>query len=196
MCEIHEHETVLILYPEAGGEPIMTGQTSTASGPRELFERFEQEILGNVSEPMTELYAEDVVVETPFAPPGAPRRIEGRDEFRAFASARRASLPVRFEEVRNVVVYETTDPEVIVVEYEIVGTQTATDRSATASFIGVLRARHGQIVHWREYQDVLAIVRASGQLPALVATMEEEHAEDAAGPSREDRQEVAPEVPS
>lgn len=151
----------------------MTGPTSTtASSPREVFERFKQEVLGRAPDSMSDLYAEDVVVEAPFAPPGAPRRIEGRDEFRAFASTRRAALPVRLEEVRNVVIHETTDPEVIVVEYEIVGTTTTTDRSAVAPFIGVLRARYGQIVHWREYQDVLAIAQASGTPPALVAAIE------------------------
>jgi uncharacterized protein len=55
---------------------------------------------------------------------------------------------------------------VIVVEYELTGTVTTTARRATAPFIGVLRARDGQIVAWREYQDALAIARALGQPPA------------------------------
>jgi ketosteroid isomerase-like protein len=115
--------------------------------------------------------ADDVVVEEPFAPPGRPRRFQGREEFLAFAKAGRAALPVRFEECRNVVIHETTDPEVIVVEYELVGTVTTTQHRASAAFIGVLRVRNGQIVHWREYQNVLAIAHALGQLPALLASV-------------------------
>jgi ketosteroid isomerase-like protein len=34
----------------------------------------------------------------------------------------------------------------------------------------VLRVRDGQILHWREYQNVLAIAHALGQLPALLAS--------------------------
>jgi uncharacterized protein len=63
------------------------------------------------------LWAEDVLVETPFSP-RRPQRWQGRKEFSAFAAATRAALPVRFEEVRNVVIHQTTDPEVLVVEYE------------------------------------------------------------------------------
>ncbi len=55
-----------------------------------------------------------------------------------------ASLPVRFEECREVAIYETADPEVIVVEYELAGTVTTTGRRTAAPFIGVLRVRAGQ----------------------------------------------------
>jgi len=74
-------------------------------------------------------------------------------------------MPVRVDEVRNVVVHETADPEVIVVEYEIAGTATTTGRQAAAAFIGVLRARGGKVAHWREYQNTLAIAEALGRLP-------------------------------
>jgi ketosteroid isomerase-like protein len=58
---------------------------------------------------------------------------------------------------------------VIVVEYELAGTVTTTGRRAAAPFIGVLRVRDGKTVHWREYQNILAIADALGQLPALLA---------------------------
>jgi uncharacterized protein len=120
---------------------------------------------------MEDLLADDAVIESPFAPPGRPKRFEGRDEFLAFARAGRASMPVRVEECREIAVHETTDPEVIVVEYELAGTVTTTNHRAAAAFIGVLRVRDGQIVHWREYQNVLAMAHALGQLPALLASM-------------------------
>ena len=74
------------------------------------------------------------------------------------------------------VVHETADPEVIVVEYEIAGTVTTTNRPAAAGFIGVLRARNGQIVHWREYQNVLAMAEALGRLPDQLAGAAGQHA--------------------
>ncbi len=147
--------------------------TSVTPGPREVFARMQQQWLGNPSAIMDDLLADDAVVEAPFAPPGRPRRFQGRDEFRAFARAGWASLPpVRFDHFREVAVHETTDPEVIVVEYELGGIPTTTNHRASAPFIGVLRVRDGQIVHWREYQNVLAIAHALGQVPALVASLD------------------------
>lgn len=141
-------------------------------GPREVFEQMQRFWLGSGGAEM-DLLAEDVIVEEPFAPPGRPRRFEGREQFLAFAAPQQATFPVRFEQVRNVVIHETTDPEVIVVEYELVGVVTTTGRRGTAPFIGVLRVRNGKAVHWREYQNVPAIAAALGQLPAVLAAFEE-----------------------
>lgn len=166
----------------------MTAPTEVP-GPRELFWRLQQQWLGMatgvdsglLAEDVTtedvsahEVLAEDVLIELPFAPPGRPRRFDGREAFLAFAEPERAAFNGRLEEIRNVVIHETADPEVIIVEYELAGT-VATGASsrppqrAAASFVGVLRAREGKIVHWREYQNVLAIATALGRLPALVA---------------------------
>jgi uncharacterized protein len=141
-----------------------------ATGPREVFARMQQRWLGNAVNALDSLLSDDAVIETPFAPPGRPRLIRGRDEFLAYAEAGRASLPVRFEECRELAIHETADPEVIVVEYELAGTVTTTGRRAAVPFIGVLRVRDGQIIHWREYQDAVAIAQALGQLPALLAS--------------------------
>jgi ketosteroid isomerase-like protein len=147
----------------------MGEQANAVMGPREVFARMQQQWFGNAVKVMDGLLADDAVIETPFAPPGRPRRF-AREEFLAFAKAGRASLPVQFEECRELAVHQTTDPEVIVVEYELAGTVTTTGRHAAAPFIGVLRVRNGQIVGWREYQDAVAIAHALGQLPALLAS--------------------------
>lgn len=42
----------------------------------------------------------------------------------------------------------------IVVEYSLAGTHTATGATAAAPFIAVLRTRDGKLAHWREYQHM------------------------------------------
>jgi ketosteroid isomerase-like protein len=150
-------------------EPAAVPRPGPRSGPREVFERMQQQWLGDAAHVEDDLLAEDVLIETPFAPPGRPRRFAGREEFLAFAEAERAAFPGRLEEVRDVVIHQTTDPETIIVEYELAGTVMTTGHRAAAPFIGVLRVREGKIVHWREYQNVLAIAAALGRLPALLA---------------------------
>ncbi|GAA4236507.1 hypothetical protein GCM10022254_46300 [Actinomadura meridiana] len=140
-------------------------------GPREVFEHMRRQWLAAEGDQFGDLLADDAVVEMPFAPPGRPSRIEGRDRFVAFAAQRRAALPVRFEEVRDVVIHDTADPEVIVVEYELAGTVTTTGRRAAAPFIGVLRVRDGKIARWREYQD----------MPAIAAALQPSDAADSVG---------------
>ena len=153
----------------------MSEQDGPALGPREVFGRMQRQWLsttgadGHISG-FQSLLADDAVVELPFAPPGRPRRFRGRAEWLAFARGARAGLPVRFEECRETAVHETADPGVIVVEYELAGTVLTTGRRAAAPFIGVLRVRDGQVTGWREYQDTVAIARALGQLPALLAS--------------------------
>jgi uncharacterized protein len=106
-------------------------------------------------------WAPDVVIEQPFAA-GGPSRVEGRDTFLALTEGSRAALPVRFEEMREVVIHETTDPNRIIVEYELAGVVLTTGKRESSRFIAVMEVRDGLVTRWREYQNTLAIARALG----------------------------------
>ncbi|WP_433829276.1 nuclear transport factor 2 family protein [Actinoplanes sp. CA-015351] len=128
--------------------------------PSEIFERMRARWLAGETTFDGGMLADDVVVEMPFAAPGGPGRIAGKERVLAFTEAGRAALPVRFDDCRDVVVHKTADPDVIVVEYELAGTHTSTGMTASAPFIGVLTARGGKLTRWREYQHTLAIAQA------------------------------------
>ena len=128
--------------------------------PREVFELMCAGFMSNRVDTLAGLLADDVVIETPFAPPGRPRRTEGRAAFLAIAVPGRAALPFQFDECRVRAVHDTTDPEVIVVEYELGGTVLPTGARRSAEFVGVLRVRDGLIRGWREYQDTMGIAQA------------------------------------
>src|SRR5689334_21900674 len=104
--------------------------------PREVFQRMQHEWFGPPVPLTGDLLTDDVVVETPFAPPGHPHRIEGKQRFLDLINPQRAVFPVRFDGCRKVALHETTDPDTIVVEYELTGTSTVTNQQATAAFIG------------------------------------------------------------
>ncbi|THV26694.1 nuclear transport factor 2 family protein [Glycomyces paridis] len=106
-----------------------------------------------------DLLAEDVLVETPFAPEGL-RRFEGREAWLAYYRTAGAGLAVRFDPLRELATHRTDDPEVLVVEYELTGTVLATGVRASVTCIAVLRVREGRIALWREYQDLPAITAA------------------------------------
>jgi hypothetical protein len=127
----------------------------------EVFDHFRENLLENSDH---ELWAEDVVIEQPFAA-GGPSRIEGRDNFLARTKTSRETLPVRVEEMRGVVVHETQDANRIVVEYELVGTLLTTGERKSALFIAVMEVRDGLMTLWREYQNTLAMTEALGEVP-------------------------------
>jgi ketosteroid isomerase-like protein len=125
-----------------------------AATPREVVERFLRASADNAWDDVADLYAPDAVIELPFAPPGVPPRFEGREghraRFKAVAPAR------RFTKVDPLVLWETSDPEVVIAEYGLHGTMTRSGRPFVFSYLMVIRVRGGLIVHSRDYGDNLA----------------------------------------
>jgi ketosteroid isomerase-like protein len=142
-----------------------------STGPRAVFERLSEGISAGRWLELADLYAEDAVVDQPFGAL-APARIEGRETIRRhFAAAATTDLKLV---ARDVVVHETTDPEVIVAEfdYDITGAEGA----VTAANIQVLRVRDGLIAVTHDYHDHLALARVGGRVSALVAALTREDA--------------------
>jgi ketosteroid isomerase-like protein len=133
--------------------------------PREVFER----LIGGVThrrwDELPDLYAEDAVVVHPFATQAGP--LVGREALRRHFAAG-ATLDVEMT-ARDVVVHETTDPEVIIAEFAYAGRVTTTGRTFTVPNIFVLRVRDGLIVESRDYADHLTFAAATGRLPDLLA---------------------------
>jgi ketosteroid isomerase-like protein len=105
------------------------------------------------------LMAPDGYLEWPYRPPGVPARLRGRAEIRRHL-AEAAKGFIRFDEYRDVVLHETTDPEVIIVEYEAHGTVITTDAPFRQTVIAVFRVRNGQIVSYRDYINPLPLAEA------------------------------------
>jgi ketosteroid isomerase-like protein len=99
-----------------------------------------------------DLFAPDGVIESPFAPPGVPSRLEGREAIREYSRHVMAS-PLRFEDFEVAELYQTQDPEVVIAEMRATGTLTTTGQSFAATSIQVLRIRDGQIVLFRDFAD-------------------------------------------
>ena len=93
---------------------------------------------------LADLFAPDAVIESPFAPPGAPLRLAGREAIREYSRHVMAS-PLRLEEYEVVELYQTLDPEVVIVEMRAKATLTTTGRSFAATSIQILRIRRDRL---------------------------------------------------
>jgi len=139
--------------------------------PRETAERFLRAAIGDDPGDMADCYAPNVVIEMPFAvAPLAPSRVETtREELRARFKAGAASR--RYKRLGEVVIHETTDPDVVIIEYELHGEFTETAEPFSLRFLMVLTVRDGLIVHSRDYSNPIAAARVIGRLPELIAAL-------------------------
>jgi hypothetical protein len=121
--------------------------------PSEVLAQRRRLIMTGDVDGFAELFAPDGVIEGPFTgPPGAALRLEGREAIREY-SRRVMASPLRLDDFEVTELYQTQDPEVVIVEMRTKGTLTATGRSFVATSIQVLRIREGQIVLFRDYAD-------------------------------------------
>jgi uncharacterized protein len=143
---------------------------ATAS-PRQTAERLLHAILSPDPGDIADCYAPAVVIEMPFAAaPLYPARIETtraelRARFRAGAAIR------RYQRLSDVVIHDTADPNVGIIEYQLHGELTQTGEPFSQRFAMIMTVRDGQIVHSRDYTDPITGARLLGKLPELLAAL-------------------------
>jgi ketosteroid isomerase-like protein len=111
---------------------------------------------------MSRVYAVDAVHEFPFTAPGVPSRLEGRDAIVNWITAGWKANRLKYERYRTLAIYDTNDPETIIVEQEALGISASTGEFALPNIV-VLTVRHGQIAHLRDYVNIMAAAAALGR---------------------------------
>ena len=131
-----------------------------AVNAREVVERVLEFSLSADMEGFVELMAPDGVIEWPYRPESVPDTLNGRDEIRAFMAT--GGRLITFETHADMVIHETADPEVVIIEYTVHGHVTATGAPFTQRVIAVIRVRDGFIVHYRDYINPLPLLAVLG----------------------------------
>jgi ketosteroid isomerase-like protein len=138
--------------------------------PSEVFLALVNGVADGRWEELPDLYAEETDVVHPFDPlrgPALRSRDELREHFRPTGAGPRLD-----RRPAGITIHETTDPEVIVAEFEYRGTVVETGEPFTQPGIFVLRVRDGKIVSSRDYFDHVTGAAIRGQLESLVAAVE------------------------
>lgn len=136
-------------------------------GPLEVVDRALELLLAHDMAGYAGLLAVDGVLEFPFAPPGYPQRLEGRDAVTEYLRDYTDHVDVRAVASRTV--HQTVDPEVVVVEFTVDGTAVRTGRAYQLRYISVITVRGGEIVDYRDYWNPLAAAEAMGGLDEVTA---------------------------
>lgn len=107
----------------------------------------------------TDMMAEHAVMEFPYAFPGLPVRLDGRDAVACHLEA--MGDLIAFDRMGEPTVHPSTDPGVVIIEFEGFGHGVKTGEPYNQSYISVIRTENGRIVHYRDYWNPIAVLRAT-----------------------------------
>jgi ketosteroid isomerase-like protein len=100
--------------------------------------------------------AEDAVFEFRYQFEGFPAKIKGREKYMEWFG--RYSMTLHSAD--HLLVHQTTEPGVLVLEYEVHGVNPRSKREYHNRFCSIVTVRKRRIVHWRDYMDSFAVIQA------------------------------------
>ncbi|MEU9960701.1 nuclear transport factor 2 family protein [Streptomyces sp. NPDC050982] len=139
----------------------MPGNTSLAdtspadTSPADLYRHSLRLLLDKNIPAWVDLWAEDGILEFPFAPQGWPGRLEGKEAIAAYM--RHYPDHIDLHDVPDLRIHQTTESDVIVVEMRAVGRLVETDSPYDMTYIAVVTVRDGLISTYRDYWNPLTV---------------------------------------
>jgi len=120
-----------------------------------VYERARELLLAHDMRGFADLWAEDGTMEFPFAPPGWPRRLEGREAVREYVRDYTDHIDLRA--VVHETVHRTADPGVLIVEFAVDAVAVPTGRPLRIDYVAVITVRDGEIASYRDYWNPLLL---------------------------------------
>jgi ketosteroid isomerase-like protein len=138
---------------------------------REIVELVRKMVAGEEGVVFADLFAADGVMAYPFAPPGMPPELRGREAIGAFFSQLGPSRGQFVMEGVDARAWEADDPEVVISEITHYGQSNATNAPYRFTALAVIRVRGGEIVRYDDYMDPIALARLLGRTRELAAAL-------------------------
>jgi uncharacterized protein (TIGR02246 family) len=136
---------------------------SPVESPRELVERLFSELRSRDAAAFVARFAPDAIFEIPFTVPGLPARLAGREAIREHLAQRWSGLSGIEVHAIHPQVYETADPEVLLVENEVDMTVPGSGRARVRTSVNVVHVRDGEVVLFRDYMDTARFARSANR---------------------------------
>ena len=147
--------------------------THTNPDPLPAFSAMLRAALGDLlvpqAESFTEMFAEDGVMEFPYAPPGGVSRLDGR---RALADyLPKVTAAIEFERLTKPTVHRSQTPGIVVLEFNAEGRGRRTGLPYRQRYVSIITVCDGHIAHYLDYWNPLVSLRALGGEPAVTAAL-------------------------
>ncbi|WBQ07627.1 nuclear transport factor 2 family protein [Kribbella sp. CA-293567] len=132
--------------------------------PAELYRHSLRLLLNKAIPAWVDLWAEDGLMEFPFAPPGWPSRLEGREAIAAYMR----SYPdhIDLQDIPDLQIHQTAAADTIVVEMRAVGRLVETGKPFEMTYIAVVTVQDGRFTSYRDYWNPLAILEPGANFAA------------------------------
>jgi len=114
-----------------------------------------------------ELWADDGVLEFPYAPAGRRRAYQGKADILAYM--KHATGRVAVDAVESMRVFPMLDPDIAMVEVAVRGRAIANNAPYNQSFVMIFELKDGKLHRYREYWNPLATIDAMGGRDAWTA---------------------------
>ncbi|MFE2216614.1 nuclear transport factor 2 family protein [Streptomyces canus] len=128
---------------------------SAPTSPVDLYRHSLRLLLDKNIPAWVDLWAEDGLMEFPFAPADRPQRLEGKEAVAAYM--RHYPDHIDLHDFPDLRIHRTTDPQTIVVEMRGVGRLVKTGAPFDMTYIAVVTVRDGRITSYRDYWNPLAV---------------------------------------
>jgi ketosteroid isomerase-like protein len=101
-----------------------------------------------------DIVADDIIYEVLYNVPGWPRVIKGRTDLMAAFRGYVDNIALR--SANQLILHNTDDGRVVVIEYEVHGTVVANGTKYDNRFCSIIKIEGRKVAHWRDYMDSLA----------------------------------------
>ena len=129
--------------------------------------------LGGLLDPsasdFADMMADDGVMEWPFAPPGYPSRIEGRQALAAYLVDLGSVLAI--DRISEPEVYLMGDSGPVILQFECEGRGLKSDRPYHQRYVSIITMENGKIARYRDYWNPLHLLEAVDRNDDLVASL-------------------------
>jgi ketosteroid isomerase-like protein len=106
------------------------------------------------------LWADDGVLDFPFAPAGRQRTYRGKDEILSYMKA--ASGKMKIDGITAMKITPALDPHVVTVELTVKGQIISTGLPYNQSYVFMFEIKDGKLASYREYWNPLVSIDAKG----------------------------------
>jgi ketosteroid isomerase-like protein len=108
--------------------------------------------------------------------PGWPRKLQGRAAIMAVFSGYGRNISLNSAD--RLVTHRGLDPRIVVLEYQVHGTILANQQVYDNRFASIITVENRKVVHWRDYMDSLAAMRALAPPEATLGSLGPTSADD------------------
>ncbi len=127
------------------------------------------DLLDPKADTFLDMFADDGVMEFPFAPPGGISRLDGRTALAAYFPE--ITKMIQFDRFTTPTVYRTTDPGVVVLDFEGFGHGVATGLPYEQRYLSVITVDRGRIVRYLDFWNPIVVLRTVGDEEAMKAAL-------------------------